>query len=60
MAGQSPPHPLQEDFENFFANALCGFLTTNTKGEILRGNSRLAKWLGGEDPTDTGEPSPPA
>ncbi len=46
MAGQSPPHPLQEDFEDFFANALCGFLTTNTKGEILRGNSRLAKWLG--------------
>jgi sigma-B regulation protein RsbU (phosphoserine phosphatase) len=46
MAGQSPPRPLQEDFEDFFANALCGFLTTNTKGEILRGNSRLAKWLG--------------
>lgn len=39
-------HPLQEDFEDFFENSLCGYLTTNTKGEILRGNSRVAGWLG--------------
>jgi sigma-B regulation protein RsbU (phosphoserine phosphatase) len=40
------PHPLQEDFEGFFENSRCGFLTTNSRGEILRGNSRLAGWLG--------------
>lgn len=46
MADKLPSHPLQEDFEDFFENSLCGFVTTNTKGEILRGNSRLATWLG--------------
>ena len=45
-AEHSPPHPLQEDFEDFFENSLCGFLTTNDKGEILRGNSRVANWVG--------------
>lgn len=45
-AEHSPPHPLQEDFEDFFENSLCGFLTTNAKGEILRGNSRVASWVG--------------
>jgi sigma-B regulation protein RsbU (phosphoserine phosphatase) len=42
----SPLHPLQEDFEDFFENSRCGFLTTNSRGEILRSNSRLAGWLG--------------
>lgn len=41
-----PSHPLQEDFEDFFENSLSGFLITNAKGEILRGNSRIAGWLG--------------
>lgn len=45
-ADDSPPHPLQEDFEDFFENSLCGFLTANSTGEILRGNSRVAGWLG--------------
>lgn len=38
--------PLHEDFEDFFENSLCGFLTTNVQFEILRGNSRIANWLG--------------
>jgi phosphoserine phosphatase RsbU/P len=42
----SPRPPLPGDFEDFFENSLCGFLTTNTKVEILRGNSRIANWLG--------------
>lgn len=37
---------LQEDFDDFFENALCGFLTTDSKFKIVRGNSRLADWLG--------------
>ena len=45
-ANDSPSHPLQEDFEDFFENSRCGFLTTNSRGEILRSNSRLAGWLG--------------
>jgi sigma-B regulation protein RsbU (phosphoserine phosphatase) len=42
----SPSHSLHEDFEDFFENSLCGFLLTNARGEILRGNSRIADWLG--------------
>ena len=38
-------HPLQEDLEDFFENSLNGFVITNAKGEILRGNWRLANWL---------------
>ncbi|HET7061345.1 MAG TPA: PAS domain-containing sensor histidine kinase [Nitrosospira sp.] len=45
-ADHSPLHPLQEDFEDFFENSRCGFLTMNSRGEILRSNSRLAGWLG--------------
>jgi sigma-B regulation protein RsbU (phosphoserine phosphatase) len=43
---RSPRPPLHEDFEDFFENSLCGFLTTNAQFEILRGNSRIANWLG--------------
>lgn len=44
----STPHlsHLQEDFDDFFENALCGFLTTDSKFKIVRGNSRIADWLG--------------
>ena len=42
----SPWPPLEEDFDDFFENSLCGFLTTNAKVEILRANSRIANWLG--------------
>jgi sigma-B regulation protein RsbU (phosphoserine phosphatase) len=37
---------LQEDFDDFFEHALCGFLTTDSKFKIIRGNSRIADWLG--------------
>jgi sigma-B regulation protein RsbU (phosphoserine phosphatase) len=40
------PHLLQEDFEDFFENALCGFMTTDSQFKAIRGNSRLAGWLG--------------
>jgi sigma-B regulation protein RsbU (phosphoserine phosphatase) len=42
----SPRPSVEDDFEDFFENSLCGFLTTNAKVEILRGNSRIANWLG--------------
>jgi PAS domain-containing protein len=42
----SPSHSLHEDFEDFFENSLSGLLITTAKGEVLRGNSRIASWLG--------------
>ncbi len=36
---------LQEDFEDFFENSLCGYVTTNLKGDIIRCNTCLAHWL---------------
>ena len=45
---------LQEDFEDFFESSLCGFITANSKGEILRCNSRLAGWLHYQKETLTG------
>jgi sigma-B regulation protein RsbU (phosphoserine phosphatase) len=37
---------LQEDFDDFFENALSGHLVLDTKGKIIRGNARLASWIG--------------
>lgn len=37
---------LREDFDDFFENALSGFLYANPRGEIDRANARLAGWLG--------------
>jgi phosphoserine phosphatase RsbU/P len=45
-AEDSPQHPLQEDFEDFFENSPCGFLTADSQFKVVRGNSRLAGWLG--------------
>lgn len=39
-------HTLQEDFEDFFENSRCGFLTADSRFKVVRGNSRLAGWLG--------------
>lgn len=36
---------LQEDFEDFYEHSLCGYITTNLKGEIIRCNNRMAGWL---------------
>jgi sigma-B regulation protein RsbU (phosphoserine phosphatase) len=35
---------LQEDFEDFFENALCGFIIADSRGFILRANSKLTTW----------------
>ena len=37
---------LQENFEDFFEQSLCGFVTTNPKGIILRANSKVSAWTG--------------
>ena len=39
-------HPLEQDFDDFFEHALCGYLTLMQDGEILRANPRIAKWIG--------------
>ena len=39
---------LQEDFEDFFENALCGFIIADTGGSIVRANKKLAGWVGVE------------
>jgi sigma-B regulation protein RsbU (phosphoserine phosphatase) len=36
---------LQENFEDFFETALCGFIIANTKGSIKRTNKKVAEWL---------------
>lgn len=38
--------PEAEDFDDFFDNALCGYLIANPRGEIMRANARLAAWFG--------------
>lgn len=47
MASQKPikVHPLEEDFEDFFENALHGFVITDSIGIITRANSRMAEWV---------------
>jgi len=37
---------LQESFENFFESALCGFITADAKGIIIRANKKFAGWIG--------------
>ena len=39
-------HPLQEDFEHFFEQSLCGYLTLSSKSKIVRVNGPLAGWVG--------------
>jgi sigma-B regulation protein RsbU (phosphoserine phosphatase) len=41
-----PANALQEDFEDFFEQARCGYLILEPNGKILRGNSCMAGWLG--------------
>ena len=36
---------LQEDFEDFFESALCGFITANANGIIVRANKKVAGWM---------------
>jgi sigma-B regulation protein RsbU (phosphoserine phosphatase) len=37
---------IQHDFEDFFNNTLCGYLTVDTNGKILEANNRMASWMG--------------
>ena len=37
---------LQENFEDFFESALCGFITADAKGIIVRANKKVAGWIG--------------
>lgn len=39
-------NPTLEDFEDFFENALCGYLILDKNGFILRSNIRFANWIG--------------
>ncbi|MFC7337464.1 PAS domain-containing sensor histidine kinase [Haloferula chungangensis] len=39
---------MEEDFRDFFENALCGHLIINPDGRILKCNARMAEWLGYE------------
>lgn len=36
---------LQENFEDFFETALCGFIIADTQGFILRANTKVAAWI---------------
>ncbi len=36
---------LQENFEDFFEEALCGFIIADTQGFIRRANKKIAGWL---------------
>lgn len=36
---------LIEDFEDFFENSLCGFIIADSKGLILKANSKLTRWV---------------
>ncbi len=45
LAG-TPPAISRESFEDFFENALCGFLIADGDGRILHGNRRFAGWVG--------------
>lgn len=37
---------LQENFEDFFESALCGFIIADTKGFIVRANKKVGGWTG--------------
>ena len=42
----SETNNLQESFEDFFENSLCGFIIADSKGFIIRANSKIAGWMG--------------
>ena len=39
---------IQHTFDDFFDQALCGYLTIDTNGVILEANTRIATWMGCE------------
>lgn len=44
MPNQSPP-PFAEDFNDFFESSLCGFITADHQGIIIRVNRKVGEWL---------------
>ncbi len=48
MPSQVPleTNDLQENFEDFFEKSLCGFVIADSKGFIIRANSKIAGWMG--------------
>ena len=42
----SDQHQQKESFEDFFEKSLCGFIITNAKGIIIRGNEKVIQWSG--------------
>ena len=55
MKEKPPILSLTEDFEDFFENSLCGFVTADTGGKIIRANARLAGWLGSDKKSFAGK-----
>lgn len=45
MSSSSDINDLKEDFDDFFDNALSGYIITTSKGIIIRANKVFAKWL---------------
>jgi PAS domain S-box-containing protein len=44
--GADDPAPLQEDFEDLYQNAPCGYTTLSLDGSIVLANATLCNWLG--------------
>lgn len=42
----SDQHQLMESFEDFFEKSLSGFIITNEKGIIIKGNEKVIQWTG--------------
>jgi sigma-B regulation protein RsbU (phosphoserine phosphatase) len=46
--GETVPdtNSLQQDFNDFFEEAVCGFLIASPDGKIVRANKIVAGWMG--------------
>lgn len=44
-----PANHLEENFEDFFEQSLCGFVIANGQGMILRNNAKVCEWVGCPD-----------
>jgi phosphoserine phosphatase RsbU/P len=47
--------PQQESFEDFFEESVCGFIITDAKTVITRGNKKIAAWTGYTEEELTGK-----
>lgn len=44
--GSTDTYSLQQDFNDFFEHALCGYVIATPEGRIIRANQTLSSWLG--------------